>query len=94
MKKCLAAIKYKKWPSFCVSFFLILTSTQAVVKLTENFSKNEKIQLSFRDNQVRHKRGRNAMEYKVKCLRIKDHFDTSGVFEISKFDISKLACMS
>ena len=23
-----------------------------------------------------------------------DHFDTSGVFEISKFDISKLACSS
>ena len=23
-----------------------------------------------------------------------DHFDTSGVFEISKFDISKFACMS
>ena len=22
-----------------------------------------------------------------------DHFDTSGVFEISKFDISKLACI-
>ena len=22
-----------------------------------------------------------------------DHFDTSGVFEISKFDISKFACM-
>ena len=23
-----------------------------------------------------------------------DHFDTSGVFEISKFDISKFACIS
>ena len=23
-----------------------------------------------------------------------DHFDTSGVFEISKFDISKFACSS
>ena len=23
-----------------------------------------------------------------------DHFDTSGVFEINKFDISKFACMS
>ena len=22
-----------------------------------------------------------------------DHFDTSGVFEISKFDLSKLACI-
>ena len=23
-----------------------------------------------------------------------DHFDTSGVFEISKFDISKFACIT
>ena len=33
------------------------------------------------------------MKYRGKCPGMEDHFDTSGVFEISKFDISKFACM-
>ena len=32
------------------------------------------------------------MKYRGKCSGMEDHFDTSGVFEISKFDISKFAC--
>ena len=32
------------------------------------------------------------MTYRGKYSGIEDHFDTSGVFEISKFDISKFAC--
>ena len=34
------------------------------------------------------------MKYRGKCSGMGDHFDTSGVFEISKFDISKLAYIS
>ena len=30
---------------------------------------------------------------KGKSSGMEDHFDTSGVFEISKFDISKFACI-
>ena len=32
------------------------------------------------------------MKYRGKCSGMEDHFDTSGVFEISKFDKSKFAC--
>ena len=32
------------------------------------------------------------MKYRGKCSGMEDHFDTSGVFERSKFDISKFAC--
>ena len=46
----------------------------------------------FRHKRVRHKQGRNIIKYKGKSSGMDDHFDTSGVFEISKFDISKSAC--
>ena len=32
------------------------------------------------------------MKYRGKCSGMEDHFDTGGVFEISKFDIWKFAC--
>ena len=34
------------------------------------------------------------MKYRWKFSGMEDHFDTSVVFEISKFDILKFACMS
>ena len=34
------------------------------------------------------------MKYREECSGMEDQFHTSGVFEISKFDISKFACIS
>ena len=92
-----------KWPSF--SFLLfgdlfrihILTSTQTVVKHMENVGgewKITSIQQSIRYKRVRHNRGQNALKYRGGCSGMGDHFDTSRVFEISKFDTSKFACIN
>ena len=74
----------------------ILTSTQTVVKHMKRVggeSKITSIQQCFRYKRVRHNRGRNALKYRGECSGMGDHFDTSRVFEISKFDTTKLACM-
>ena len=76
---------------FCTHFDFDTTSGKTDGKLLTGM-KNHLIQPSFRHKRVQHKQGRNTIKYRGKVRGMDDHFDTSGVFEISKFDISKFAC--
>ena len=69
------------------------TSGGKTIRKLLNGNKIASIWLRFCDERVRrHKRGRNTITHTGECSGMKHHFDSDGVVEISKFDISKLTC--